>query len=91
VFFAFYQTVQRLESQLQFETEDRLEVSTAPQVFEKMKNPFFQLENTFGFLPKTHKPLTQKPKCLPALGLPTCSHFFKSPYYGAHFKMLPLA
>jgi hypothetical protein len=32
-----------------------------------MKNPFFQLENTFGFLPKTHKPLTQKPKCLPAL------------------------
>jgi hypothetical protein len=32
-----------------------------------MKNPFFQLENTLGFLPKTHKPLTQNPKCLPAL------------------------
>jgi hypothetical protein len=25
----------------------------------KMKNPFFQLENTFGFLPKTHNPKTQ--------------------------------
>jgi hypothetical protein len=32
-----------------------------------MKKPFFLLENTFGFLPKTQKPITQKPKCLAAL------------------------